>query len=107
MIERHLILVEWEDSTQPLSNWRFLEDAPKLEVIQCVSVGWVVSENERVLMLAPNIGDVESSEGPQGSGFIRIPKATITRTAYLQETTISSFEDLSSHPDPTQTPQAS
>lgn len=82
-----LVLVEWEDSAQPTSNWRYLNDVPALEVIQCVSVGWLVGENERVMMLAANIGDYESGEGAQGSAFIRIPKCSITRVAQLKEST--------------------
>jgi len=78
-----LVLIEWEDSTQPTSNWQYLSDAPELEIVQCVSVGWVINENDRVLMLASNIGDYESGDGAQGCGFIRIPKSAITRTAKL------------------------
>jgi hypothetical protein len=50
------ILVEWIDSAQPISAWMFLEKKPRLEIIQCVSVGWVVGETDEVLMLAPNLG---------------------------------------------------
>lgn len=85
-----LMLVEWEDSAQPTSNWSYLSNPPELEIIQCVSVGWLVQENDRVLMLAPNIGDYESGNGAQGCGLIRIPKAAITRTARLSEATSSS-----------------
>ena len=52
------ILVDWIDSAQPISAWIFLENKPRLEVIQCVSVGWVVGETDEVLMLAPNLGDI-------------------------------------------------
>jgi hypothetical protein len=79
-----LILVEWEDSAQPLPAWRFLDDAPPLEAIQCVSVGWIVGQANGVLMLAPNIGDA-GSESAQGSGFIRIPVSCIKRRARLKE----------------------
>lgn len=82
-----LILVEWEDSAQPTSSWRYLSSPPDLEIIQCVSVGWKIGESSRVLMLASNIGDYESGDGAQGCGFIRIPKAAITRTARLSEAT--------------------
>jgi hypothetical protein len=80
-----LVLVEWADSTQPTSSWSYLASPPDLEVILCVSVGWKIGENERVLMIASNIGDYESGDGAQGCGFIRIPKASITRIATLSE----------------------
>lgn len=84
-----LVLVEWLDSTQPTSNWCFLSDAPELETIECVSVGWIIQENEKVLMLASNIGDYESGDGAQCCGCIRIPKVSITRTVRLSEGTDS------------------
>ena len=79
------ILVEWIDSAQPISAWMFLENKPSLEIIQCVSVGWVVGETDEVLMLAPNLGDIESGGSAQGSGFIRIPKSAVTRRVVMVE----------------------
>ncbi|MDB4308326.1 hypothetical protein N9919_00150 [Porticoccaceae bacterium] len=79
------LLVEWMDSAQPISAWMFLEKKPRLETIQCVSVGWVVGETDEVLMLAPNLGDIESGGSAQGSGFIRIPKSAVTRRVVLIE----------------------
>jgi len=92
-----LVLVEWEDSVQPISSWRYLHDLPSLEAVQCVSVGWIVGKNDRVIMLAPNIGDYESGDGAQGTGFIRIPQRSITRMVELVE--VTSSDDLSFHPD--------
>jgi len=79
------ILVEWTDSAQPISAWMFLENKPSLEIIQCVSVGWVVGETDEVLMLAPNLGDIESGGSGQASGFIRIPKSAVTRRVAMIE----------------------
>ena len=79
------ILVEWIDSAQPISAWMFLEKKPRLETIQCVSVGWLVGESDEVLMLAPNLGDIESGGSGQASGFIRIPKSAVTRRVELIE----------------------
>ena len=87
MNNHKLVLVEWEDSSQPISSWRYLSDAPELEVILCASVGWIVDQNERVLMVAPYIGDYKSGGGAQGSGFIRIPSSAVTRIAALEEIT--------------------
>lgn len=89
-------LIEWLDSAQPISSWKHLDDLPDLEVIECVSVGWVVKESDQIVMLAPNLGDYKSGGGAQGSGFIRIPKAAITRRVLLEEVTCPS--SLSSHP---------
>ena len=80
-----LVLIEWVDSAQPIPGWRHLDDLPKLEIVRCLSVGWLVAENDEIRMLAPNLGDVASPENGQGSGFIRIPIAAITRQVLLCE----------------------
>tara|TARA_R110000737_G_scaffold321683_1_gene333733 strand:+ start:39 stop:356 length:318 start_codon:yes stop_codon:yes gene_type:complete len=76
-IKEKMVLVEWEDSASPLSRWCHLDDLPTLEVIKCVSVGFIVAESDQVLMLAPNIGD-SGTDNAQASGCIRIPKSGIT-----------------------------
>jgi hypothetical protein len=83
--DKKLLLVEWVDSAQPISGWRHLSDLPKIEIIECVSVGWQVGKTDSVIMLAPNIGDIESGDNAQASGFIRIPTAAVTRIAELKE----------------------
>lgn len=100
-----LVLVEWEDSAQPTSSWMYLNNVPALEIIQCVSVGWIIDATDSVLMLSPNIGDYESGEGAQGTGFIRIPKRSITRQVKLHE--VISSCGPSSHPGSKQMLQAS
>jgi len=84
-LKNKLLLVEWVDSVQPVSAWHFLSDLPPLEVVQCASVGWVVGKTKKVIMLAPNIGGTQSGDSRQGSGFIRIPVAAITRKVELVE----------------------
>ena len=43
----------------------------------------MVGETDEVLMLAPNLGDIESGGSGQASGFIRIPKSAVTRRVEL------------------------
>ncbi len=83
--ESPLLLVEWVDSAQPLPSWRHLDDLPPLEILECVSVGWLVGQTDKVKMLAPNLGDVRSDGNRQASGFIRIPVAAITKEVRLAE----------------------
>lgn len=54
-----------------------------MEVIECVSVGWLVAETDKVLMLAPNLGYIESKGSAQASGFIRIAKSAVTHRIVL------------------------
>lgn len=78
-----LVQVAWLDSAQPSPGWAYLTDAPRLEAVACMSVGWLVDHSEHVLMLAPNIGDLNSDD-IQGSGFIRIPICSIQALDRLQ-----------------------
>lgn len=80
-----LVLVEWDDSARPNPAWVHVTDLPKPKVIGCLSVGWVIQETRRVLVLAPNIGDAHSKGNGQVCGYIRIPVAAITRRAELTE----------------------
>lgn len=80
-----LVLIEWEDSSQPLSTWTHLDSLPEPKVIECVSVGWLVHDDESVKMLAPNMGDLDSKVNMQASGIIRIPAKAITRIVKLLE----------------------
>lgn len=102
-----LVLVEWLDSAQPSPGWRWLTEAPDLEVVRCQSVGWLVAQSDVVIMLAPNMGDIGSESGAeQACGFIRIPAAAVTRMADLREATCPSCCPFS-RPGPTPTPPTS
>jgi hypothetical protein len=47
-------------------------------------VGWLVSEDNGLKLLAPNMGDI-GSDNLQASGIIRIPEAAVTRMVELKE----------------------
>jgi hypothetical protein len=83
--DRPLLLVEWLDSAQPMPGWRFLDDTPPLDVVRCVSVGWLVAKSDQVWMLAPNLGCCGEGEDTQASGFIRIPALAVVRSVSLLE----------------------
>lgn len=80
--QKPLIKVHWVDSAQPYGNWHHLDDLPALEVVVCQSVGWLVAESDDVLMLAQNLGDVETGNA-QASGLMRIPRACVRKTEFL------------------------
>ena len=106
-----LVMIEWEDSAQPASAWRFLHeltDRP-LRVVRCISVGWLVYDGNDVKALAPNMGDLENEEALQVSGLIRIPACCIVKISRLKEPkpTFGVAVGLSSRPVTRQTPRAS
>ncbi len=78
-----LVLIEWEDSAQPVANWQYLDDIDKLSVVRCQSVGFLIYDDENIKVLAPNIGDPDT-EHAQASGVIRIPARSITQVRLLR-----------------------
>ena len=81
-MKEKLVLIEWEDSTQPVSGWNWLEGYSWDGVVKCQSVGWLIYDGEDVKALAPNTGDVGGDW--QISGVIRIPTRCITRITFLE-----------------------
>jgi hypothetical protein len=74
--------VEWEDSTQPVSEWQWIDAYEIPEVVKCVSVGFLIADTKKAIALAPNIGDFKR-ERCQASGIMRIPKSAVTRITDL------------------------
>jgi len=67
-----LVLVEWEDSARPISEWQWVDDYQMPEIVSCVSVGYLIAKTKQAIAIAPNLGDVSSARN-QASGIIRIP----------------------------------
>ena len=80
-----LVWIEWEDSAQPDSAWRFLEDLDQSvgEIVRCVSVGFLIHDGKDVKALTPNIGDASTPDA-QASWVIRIPTRCVTRVERLR-----------------------
>lgn len=81
-MDQPLVVIEWEDSAQPVSNWAWLDDHTWGEVVKCRSAGWLIHDGADVKALAPNLGDLDSGSA-QVSGVIRIPTRCITEIKYL------------------------
>ena len=78
-----LVLIEWEDSAQPVGAWQYLSELEPPEVIACQSVGWLVHDGDDVKALAPNVGDLDGAHA-QASGLMRIPARCVTRVRKLR-----------------------
>jgi hypothetical protein len=83
--EPPLVLIEWEDSAQPVAKWTWLSDWTRFDVVLCQSVGWLVHDGAEVKALAPNLGALASDESAQVSGVIRIPARCVKRVVRLEE----------------------
>ena len=78
-------MIEWVDSAQPQSCWKFLEDVGTPSSIRCVSVGWLVSDDKENKSVAPNMGGVNDPDSMQVSGVITIPVRSIVKITRLRE----------------------
>ena len=80
-----LVLIEWEDSAQPLPAWQHLSNLSLSGAIICASVGWLVKDGKKVKVLAPNMGAINDAANIQGSGFIQIPTRCVVSIKKLAE----------------------
>ena len=80
-----LVMIEWEDSVQPSSEWQFLAQIGEQEAVICRSVGWLIKDTARVKVLAPNFGGLQDAGNLQVSGRIVIPTSAVRRTVRLKE----------------------
>ena len=83
-MKNRLVLIEWEDSSQPVSNWQFLSDI-KPEVVRIASVGWLAKDGKKVKALAPNVGGLDGKCSAQVSGVISIPTRCVISITDLIE----------------------
>jgi hypothetical protein len=90
-----LVLVEWEDSTQPVPAWVYAEGFDPGGVVRCASVGWLLYDGEDLKAVAPNMGGLDSKCSAQVSGVIRIPTRCVVRIIPLGE--LTSCADPESH----------
>ncbi len=81
-VPHRLVMVEWEDSAQPVPAWQWVETYQVPAIVRCVSVGYLIADTPEALAVAPNIGDV-GCERIQASGIIRIPRRAVQRIADL------------------------
>jgi len=80
-----LVQIEWLESTQPVSAWQHLSDLAENSPIKCVSVGYLLRDDDAMKVLAPNMGDIGSELNVQASGIITIPTSCVTKISKLVE----------------------
>src|SRR5690348_7766180 len=51
-----LVMIEWEDSAQPIPAWSYLTSFDAPGTVRCASVGWLIHDDEQMKALAPNLG---------------------------------------------------
>ena len=82
--KHRLVLIEWEDSTQPTPSWQMHEDV-HVAAVRIASVGWLVKDGKKVKGLAPNVGGLDGKSAAQCSGVIAIPTRCVISMRDLVE----------------------
>jgi len=85
-----LVLIEWEDSRQPIPGWGRLNEFAASQICKCVSVGFMVYDGEDQKVLAPNMADIEDKQNIQSSGAIHIPARSVIKITPLIENRVTS-----------------
>jgi hypothetical protein len=78
-----LVMVEWEDSAQPIPSWSYLASFDPPGIVRCVSVGWLIHDDDQMKAVAPNMGALDDECSLQVSGVIQIPTSCILRITPL------------------------
>ena len=96
MINRKIVLVEWVDSTQPISAWVHISEDYLNSVLDniCImkSVGFVLKEDDSCMILCQGYG-IETINSPeQANGIAVIPKCSIKSIVVLKEEGIDNTE---------------
>lgn len=83
--ECQLVMIEWEDSTQPQGRWQWLSGVETPKIVRCLSVGFMIRDTDEVKTLAPNLGNVDCDGDVQASGLISIPTRAVLRICKIRE----------------------
>lgn len=75
-----LVLIEWLDSGQPIPRWQWLSDIKPRRPHRCVSVGFLIQDDDETKTLAPNLGaSAGDTDWDQASGLTTIPTSAVQR----------------------------
>ena len=66
-------------------GWISLAERPEIGSLECVSVGYVIAEDEKSKTIAPHLAYPEDDANVQGNGIIVIPRAAILSTELLTQ----------------------
>lgn len=72
-----LVRIRWVDSTSPRLGWIRLAEWEGVGSLECVSVGFVIAEDDRSKTVVPHLAYPDDPEQCQGSGIIVIPLPAI------------------------------
>lgn len=81
-----LVEITWEDSRQPSVGWEFVKEADIPDICECKTVGYIVKQTKRKMVVAQSIGDLQSKK-MQVNGLTTIPMRCVSRIVSLDTKT--------------------
>ena len=84
-----LVMIEWEDSAQPIPTWAYLSSFDAPGTVRCASVGWLIHDDAQMKALAPNLGALDDENSVQVSGVIQIPARCVIKQTRLSEPSLT------------------
>lgn len=82
-----IVAIRWLDSSSPRTGWTRLAEWSGVGSLECVSVGFLVAEDEISKTVSPHLAYPEDKDACQGNGIIVIPVGAITSIETLVTTT--------------------
>jgi len=76
-----IVIVRWEDATEPFSGWVEYKDIIKKTAAGCFSIGWLVKDDENQISL---MADWCDDGGQEGGRVAIIPKGMVKEIKYLK-----------------------
>jgi hypothetical protein len=80
-----LVIIRWQDSRQPCSQWRHLSALPEASPVEVATVGWLLKSTAEVKVVCQNVGDIGHPEKAQASGIMTIPTRCVLSIERLTE----------------------
>lgn len=82
--EMKLVLVTWIDALGCSSSWRDKEHLADSKPLLCRSVGWILRDDDKYIVLVPHIADETQYNEWQGCGDMTIPRGMIQKVQLLE-----------------------
>ncbi len=76
--------VEWQDTYGCSATWQEINPAGETEMMLCHSVGWIIKQTKKCVVIVPHLSQNTNLARPQGCGDITIPTAAIVRMTPLK-----------------------
>lgn len=95
--QHRIAVIEWVDAFGCPAGWEF-EDETQARATTVRSVGFVLSEDDQVVMLAPHISSPGEGERRQLAGHIAVPRRQIVKIEFISSSLVPCDQVLESVP---------